>query len=205
MPAYVIACVKDAWDHDKLAEYRERNTDAVAKHGGRFVARGGRAGDPRGRLRAQRVVIMEFPDLDAARGLVRVRRLRAPARAAQERVGHRHRGRRGGLTPAGGLGAAQAAHRPPGEQHDERGDDRVGERDRAGVPEMKSRPVSISGVNGLTVATACTQPESRSSGTYTGARNSTRNTGICISGPAWIVRSRIATPAANSVAASETR
>ena len=70
---------------------------------------------------------------------------------------------------------------------------------------MKSRPVSISGVTGLTVATACTQPASSSSGTYTGARNSTRKTGICISGPAWIVRRRIATPAANSVAASETR
>jgi uncharacterized protein (DUF1330 family) len=42
MPAYVIACVKDVWNQDKLIEYRERNTDAVANHGGRFVARGGR-------------------------------------------------------------------------------------------------------------------------------------------------------------------
>ena len=70
---------------------------------------------------------------------------------------------------------------------------------------MKSRAVSISGVNGLTFATACTQPDSSASGTYTGARNSTMNTGICISGPACIVRRRIATPAANSVAVNETR
>ena len=42
MPAYVIACVTDAWDQDKLGEYREGNTEAVAKHGGSFVARGGR-------------------------------------------------------------------------------------------------------------------------------------------------------------------
>ena len=34
-----------------------------------------------------------------------------------------------------------------------------------GVPEMKSRAVSISGVNGLTFATAWTQPDSSASGT----------------------------------------
>src|SRR5688572_11743980 len=32
MPAYVIASVSEAWDAEKLAEYRERNTDAVARH-----------------------------------------------------------------------------------------------------------------------------------------------------------------------------
>ena len=41
MPAYVIAAVSDAWDQEKLAEYRERNTDVVTAHGGRFIARGG--------------------------------------------------------------------------------------------------------------------------------------------------------------------
>ena len=39
MPAYVIAAVSDTWDQEKLAEYRERNTDVVAAHGGRFIAR----------------------------------------------------------------------------------------------------------------------------------------------------------------------
>ena len=48
---------------------------------------------------------------------------------------------------------------------------------------MKSRPVSISSVNGLAEATACSQPASSSSGTYTGARNRIRKTGICIAGP----------------------
>ena len=95
MPAYVIACVTDAWDQDKLAEYRERNTDAVAKHGGRFAARGGRQEILEGDYEPKRVVIIEFPDLDAAKRLVRVRRLRAPARAAQERVEDRHLRRRG--------------------------------------------------------------------------------------------------------------
>ena len=68
MPAYVIACVKDAWDQDKLLEYRERNTDAVAKHHGRFVARGGRQEVLEGDFEPKRTVLIEFPDLDAARG-----------------------------------------------------------------------------------------------------------------------------------------
>src|SRR5919202_916058 len=68
MPAYVIAYARNARDADALAEYRRRNTDVVAAHGGRFLARGGEhvvlEGDPA----VDRVVIMEFPDLDAARG-----------------------------------------------------------------------------------------------------------------------------------------
>jgi uncharacterized protein (DUF1330 family) len=68
MPAYVIASVTDAWDQDKLVEYRERNTAAVAGHGGRFVARGGRHEILEGDYEPKRVVIIEFPDLDAARG-----------------------------------------------------------------------------------------------------------------------------------------
>jgi uncharacterized protein (DUF1330 family) len=68
MPAYVIASVTEAWDQDALVEYRERNTVAVAKHGGRFVARGGRLEILEGDYAPVRVVIIEFPDLDAARG-----------------------------------------------------------------------------------------------------------------------------------------
>ena len=71
MPAYVIALVRaaDPDGADALAEYRRRNTDAVAHHGGRFVVRGGPvvaleldAGEP-----PLRVVVVEFPDADAAR------------------------------------------------------------------------------------------------------------------------------------------
>ena len=68
MPAYVIACVKDAWDQDKLAEYRERNTEAVANHNGRFAARGGRQEILEGDFEPMRTVIIEFPDVDAAKG-----------------------------------------------------------------------------------------------------------------------------------------
>jgi len=68
MPAYVIASVTEAWDQEKLVEYRERNTEAVARHGGRFIARGGRLATLEGNWAPVRLVIMEFPDLDAARG-----------------------------------------------------------------------------------------------------------------------------------------
>lgn len=68
MPAFVIACVKDAWDQEKLIEYRERNTEAVAEHNGRFVARGGRQEILEGDYGPKRVVIIEFPDFDAAKG-----------------------------------------------------------------------------------------------------------------------------------------
>lgn len=68
MPAYVIATVTDAWDQQALLEYRERNTLAVANHGGRFIARGGRVEVLEGDAEPRRVVIIEFPDLDSARG-----------------------------------------------------------------------------------------------------------------------------------------
>ena len=68
MPAYVIAAVEDAWDQEKLVRYREGNTQVVAEHGGRFVARGGRQEVLEGDFEPKRTVLIEFPDLDAARG-----------------------------------------------------------------------------------------------------------------------------------------
>jgi uncharacterized protein (DUF1330 family) len=67
MPAYVIAAVTDAWDQDKLVEYRERNTDVVGAHGGRFIVRGGRQELLEGEWEPLRLVIIEFPDMAAAR------------------------------------------------------------------------------------------------------------------------------------------
>jgi uncharacterized protein (DUF1330 family) len=67
MPAYVIASVSKAWDAEKLAEYRNRNTDVVAAHGGRFVVRGGAHETLEGDWDPVRLVVMEFPDRNAAR------------------------------------------------------------------------------------------------------------------------------------------
>jgi uncharacterized protein (DUF1330 family) len=68
MPAYVIASVTDARDQDALAEYRRRNTDVVAARGGRFIVRGGAHETLEGDWSPVRLVVIEFPDMDAARG-----------------------------------------------------------------------------------------------------------------------------------------
>jgi uncharacterized protein (DUF1330 family) len=67
VPAYVIADVRDAWDADALAEYRRRNTDAVAGHHGAFVVRGGEHEVLEGEWDTRRLVVIEFPDMTAAR------------------------------------------------------------------------------------------------------------------------------------------
>ena len=67
MPAYVIADVREVRDLETLVEYRRRNTDAVANHGGRFLARGGEVEVLEGPWPHERCVIMEFPDAAAAR------------------------------------------------------------------------------------------------------------------------------------------
>jgi len=66
MPAYVIADVRAVSDQDALAEYRRRNTDAVANHGGRFLIRGGESELLEGEWPTRRIVLIEFPDTAAA-------------------------------------------------------------------------------------------------------------------------------------------
>jgi uncharacterized protein (DUF1330 family) len=66
MPVYVIADVRDAWDADALQEYRRRNTDTVAAHNGRFLIRGGEHELLEGDWHTQRIVLIEFPDREAA-------------------------------------------------------------------------------------------------------------------------------------------
>lgn len=68
MPAYVIGDVREVRDADALVEYRRRNTDAVANHGGRFIVRGGAMEVLEGDWDTRRIVVAEFPDMAAARG-----------------------------------------------------------------------------------------------------------------------------------------
>ena len=67
MAAYVIATVSEAHDDEALAEYRRRNSEAVAAHGGRFLARGGETQVLEGSWSPLRVVVIEFDDADTAR------------------------------------------------------------------------------------------------------------------------------------------
>ena len=68
MPAYVIASVTEAHDQATLEEYRRRNTDAVASHGGRFLVRGETIEVLEGSWDPLRLVVIEFADMAAARG-----------------------------------------------------------------------------------------------------------------------------------------
>ena len=67
MPTYVIADVREVRDVETLIEFRRHNTDAVANHGGRFLIRGGEATALEGDWPTRRIVLIEFPDADAAR------------------------------------------------------------------------------------------------------------------------------------------
>ena len=64
MPAYWIAHVT-VTDEEKYGEYAKRAGPAIAKHGGRFLARGGRYQQLEGRERARNVVA-EFPTYEDA-------------------------------------------------------------------------------------------------------------------------------------------
>jgi uncharacterized protein (DUF1330 family) len=66
MVAYVIADA-EILDPVKYEEYKKLTPGAIAKHGGRFLARGGQTAVLEGDWRPNRMVIIEFPSLEAAR------------------------------------------------------------------------------------------------------------------------------------------
>lgn len=66
MPAYVIVDA-DITDDARAAEYRELSGRSVARHGGRFLVRGGASRVLEGAWEPRRLVVMEFPTVAAAR------------------------------------------------------------------------------------------------------------------------------------------
>ncbi|WP_291295689.1 DUF1330 domain-containing protein [Elioraea sp.] len=64
MPAYLIANVR-VKDAAKFEEYRALVPAVIAAHGGRYLVRGG-AMTPKEGTPPHRVVILEFPTMDAA-------------------------------------------------------------------------------------------------------------------------------------------
>jgi uncharacterized protein (DUF1330 family) len=64
--AYVVTRV-DVTDPEAYARYAGAATEAIATHGGRVLARGGRHEALEGKARARNVVL-EFDSYDAARG-----------------------------------------------------------------------------------------------------------------------------------------
>jgi len=66
MAAYVIVDV-DTTDEARAARYRELSGPSVARHGGRFVVRGGAIAVLEGTWDPRRLVVIEFPTIDTAR------------------------------------------------------------------------------------------------------------------------------------------
>jgi uncharacterized protein (DUF1330 family) len=66
MPAYVIV-ETDIEDAEQYDRYKAASPGAVAAGGGRFVARGGVLGVLEGDWHPSRLVVLEFPNLEAAK------------------------------------------------------------------------------------------------------------------------------------------
>jgi uncharacterized protein (DUF1330 family) len=67
VPAYVIADVEVLDPEPYAAAYSAYVADSVARHGGRFVVRGGVVEPLEGDWRPARLVVLEFPDMAALR------------------------------------------------------------------------------------------------------------------------------------------
>ena len=66
MPAYVIAQI-EVTDQAAYDEYGKGVRATIAAHGGRFLVRGGAVEVLEGDFIPKRVVVLEFPDAEAAR------------------------------------------------------------------------------------------------------------------------------------------
>jgi uncharacterized protein (DUF1330 family) len=66
MPAYVIGEV-EITDPQAYQEYAKRVPETIARHGGRYLARGGVVESKEGDWNPKRIVVLEFPTMDQAR------------------------------------------------------------------------------------------------------------------------------------------
>jgi uncharacterized protein (DUF1330 family) len=66
MPAYVIV-ETEITDPEQYEQYKAASPGAVASGGGRFVVRGGELAVLEGDWHPSRLVMLEFPDLEAAK------------------------------------------------------------------------------------------------------------------------------------------
>lgn len=66
MPAYVIAEV-DVTDPATYEEYRKLVPPTIARHGGKFLVRGGAVETKEGGWQPKRLVVLEFASMDQAR------------------------------------------------------------------------------------------------------------------------------------------
>lgn len=65
MTAYIVALI-EVTDPEQYAEYTKHTPRLIAEHGGRFIGRGGAVHMLEGPPETRRVVILEFPSVEAA-------------------------------------------------------------------------------------------------------------------------------------------
>jgi len=66
MAAYIIARI-EVTDADQYENYKAAAPAAIARYGGTYLARGGAVETVEGDNESRRVVILQFPDMGAAR------------------------------------------------------------------------------------------------------------------------------------------
>lgn len=66
MPAYIVVDC-EVTDPARYEAYKKLAQVAIAKHGGRYIVRGGEAVVLEGEWQPQRIVVVEFPSPDAIR------------------------------------------------------------------------------------------------------------------------------------------
>jgi uncharacterized protein (DUF1330 family) len=66
MPAYMIVDV-EVTDPQQYDKYKAVAPAAIAKYGGRYLVRGGAHTSLEGSWRPNRIVLLEFPDVEAAK------------------------------------------------------------------------------------------------------------------------------------------
>ena len=67
MPKGYLIGEIDVQDAEQYARYTAQTPAAIARHGGKFVVRGGASEAVEGRPPQGRIVVIEFPSLEAAR------------------------------------------------------------------------------------------------------------------------------------------
>lgn len=88
MPAYIISRIQIT-DPAKYEEYKKVTPGAVAKHGGKFIVRGGETATLEGPDEKRRLVVIEFPTLEKAKAFYHspeygvARKIRAGAAIAE--------------------------------------------------------------------------------------------------------------------------
>jgi uncharacterized protein (DUF1330 family) len=84
MPKAYLVVEHIVTDATKFEEYRVKVGPMIAKHGGRYLTKGdGHRFPEGGHWKPERVVVIEFPDMDALNALVQCARLPTPYRPSQ--------------------------------------------------------------------------------------------------------------------------